>query len=390
MNSTKSLQVPQAWHTETKVPNVQQLMALAVKGLLPMFDASSQLFCDRLVRTQEDLVRVGLSRRYTIMTLLGLRKFEANRSQTPFDTTAIYQSFVRDLDWIRGIGDLGLVIWLSSEFDPHGLDKILQKYPLNSALSRFRDARVDSTTELAWFLAGLAHAAQTSKKRAESLTDLAVEVFRRLRENQGVSGFFGHLARNKSAAGYVRGTIGSFADQVYPIYAMARLSKALSVDEPLGPVASCAGAICGAQGTLGQWWWLYDSITGRVLSRYPVYSVHQHGMAPMALFAMEEVTSQNFRANIFRGLSWVYGSNELNVDLRNEAHGLIWRCILPKARFTKYWHTMRNLIKAPDNNSPVGALTILHEDRPYELGWLLFSFAEFKKGETPLGSLANE
>ena len=87
MNSTKSLQVPQASHTETKVPDVQQLMALAVKGLAPMFDAPSQLFCDRLVRTQEDLVRVGLSRRYTIMTLLGLRKFEANRSQTPFDTT---------------------------------------------------------------------------------------------------------------------------------------------------------------------------------------------------------------------------------------------------------------------------------------------------------------
>jgi hypothetical protein len=387
MNSTKLLQVSPALDTETKVPDVQQLMALAVKGLVPMFDAPSQLFCGRLVRTQEGLVREGSSRRYTIMTLLGLRKFETHRAQTPFDTAAIYQSFVRDLDWITGIGDLGLVIWLSSEFDPQGLDKILEKYPLNSALRRFRDARVRSTTELAWFLAGLAHAVQTSKKRAESLTDLAVEVFRQLRENQGVSGFFGHLARDKSAAGYVRGTIGSFADQVYPLYAMARLSKVLSLDEPLGPIASCAGAICGAQGNLGQWWWLYDSITGRVLSRYPVYSVHQHGMAPMGLFALEEVSGQNFRTNIFRGLSWVYGSNELNVDLRDQANGLIWRCILPKARFTKYWHTTRNLIKAPDNNSRVGPLTILYEDRPYELGWLLFSFAEFKKEGNVAGFL---
>jgi len=378
MNPTISTPVPQVLDTRVKVSNVQQLMALAVKGLVPMFDAQSQLFCDRLVHTQEDLVRVGLSRRYTIMTLLGLRKFESNQAQTPFDTTAIYRSFVRDLDWIGGIGDLGLTIWLSAEFDPDGLDTILQKYPLNSAMSRFRDARVHSTTELAWFLAGLAHAAQTSTKRAASLTDLAVEVFRRLGENQGKSGFFGHLSRNKSAAGYARGTIGSFADQVYPIYAMARLSKVLSVDEPCGPIAQCAAAICRAQGNLGQWWWLYHSITGRVLSRYPVYSVHQHGMAPMALFAQETVTGQNFRANIFRGLSWVYGSNELNVDLRNEM-GLIWRCILPKLKFTKYWHTAINLIKAPDNNSPVGPLTVLHEDRPYELGWLLFSFAEFRE-----------
>ena len=33
----------------------------------------------------------------------------------------------------------------------------------------------------------------------------------------------------------------------------------------------------------GQWWWHYDVRDGSVVERYPVYSVHQHAMAPMAL-----------------------------------------------------------------------------------------------------------
>jgi hypothetical protein len=359
------------------VPNVQELMALAVKGLVPMFDGPSQLFCHRLVRTEGNLVREGLSHRYTIMTLLGLRKFEQNCAQTPFDTTSIYRAFCEDFDWIDGIGDLGLVIWLTAEFDPGGLDRLMQKFPLRTAFTKFRDARAHSTTELAWFLAGLAHAGQTSKNGAESLTDLAIQVFQRLKENQGRSGFFGHLARGKSAAGHLRGRIGSFADQVYPIYAMAKLSSILSLSEPLECAERCALAICSAQGSLGQWWWLYDSATGRVLSHYPVYSVHQHGMAPMALFALEQSGGRDFSTNIFKGLSWIYGSNELAVDLRDQANGLVWRCVQPQARYAKHWHIVRNLVKAANNDSRVGPLRILYEDRPYELGWLLFSFAGF-------------
>ena len=40
----------------------------------------------------------------------------------------------------------------------------------------------------------------------------------------------------------------------------------------------CAHGLCQAQGALGQWWWHYDSLRGRVFEGYPVFSVHQHGM----------------------------------------------------------------------------------------------------------------
>jgi hypothetical protein len=346
-----------------------------------MFVPEKDLFCHRLVRTEHGFVREGLSPRYTIMTLLGLRELERNGGPSPFDTEEIYASLVRDTTWIKGAGDLGLMIWLTATFAPDQLGGLFDRIDLENALRRFQDARQGRTTEMAWFLAGLAHAAAGSKRLAEELTDLAVETYNVLKENQNDYGFIGHLAEKKSLPGFFRGRIGSFADQIYPIYAMSKFATAFSVEEPLGSALECASAICGVQGEVGQWWWLYDSRAGRISSRYPVYSVHQQGMAPMALFALEEATGQSFQKPIYRGLQWIFGSNELGTDMRDPANSLIWRCILPRSRQTKYWDTALSLVRSPKEDAPAGTLEVLFEDRPYELGWLLYAFAGRLQGE---------
>jgi hypothetical protein len=158
---------------------------------------------------------------------------------------------------------------------------------------------------------------------------------------------------------------------------MARFASAFGVDEPLGSALECASAICGAQGHFGQWWWLYDSRGGQTSSRYPVYSVHQQGMAPMGLFALEEATGQSFGNHIYKGLRWIYGANELDLDMRDFSQSLIWRCILPKSRQTKYWDTALSLVRQTKEDATAGPLEILFEDRPYELGWLLYAFGRF-------------
>ena len=347
-----------------------------------MFDPDSQLFCHRLVQTEQGMVREGLSPRYTIMTLLGLREFERAGGVSPFDSNALYESFIRDISWIECAGDLGLTIWLTATFAPDQLRGFLHGVNLESALSHYADARQGRTTELAWFLAGLSHAAMTSPKLLMELTDLAVDTYHRIEENQSEYGFFGHMAGAKSLAGLLRGRIGSFADQIYPVYAMSKFAATFHVEEPLGPALECGRAICRAQGELGQWWWLYDSQGGHISSRYPVYSVHQHGMAPMGLLALEEATGQSFGEHIFRGLRWIYGTNELGVDIRDLSQSLIWRCIMPKSKQTKYWDTALSLVRSPKDNASVGPLKILFEDRPYELGWLLYAFARFNSSES--------
>src|SRR5580704_8929513 len=104
--------------------DVRELISFSTRGLLPMFDADKQIFCHRLLRTEQGIVSEGLSPRYTIMTLLGLREVELAGMDTPFDTQAIFASFVRETDWIQGIGDLGLLIWLTATFDPDRLGKL--------------------------------------------------------------------------------------------------------------------------------------------------------------------------------------------------------------------------------------------------------------------------
>ncbi|MGC2331971.1 MAG: hypothetical protein WA581_10995 [Candidatus Acidiferrales bacterium] len=355
---------------------IRKLNLLAARGLVQMFDAEKQLFCHRLVRTERGLVREGLSPRYTIMTLLGLRELEQAGGTSPFDTQVIYESLAHNTGWIRSIGDLGLMVWVTAAFAPDHLEALFRRTDLDAALDQYADARHARTTELAWFLSGLTHAAMTSRKRATDLTDLAVEAYHRMEQNQGEYGFFGHMAATKSVAGILRGRIGSFADQIYPVYAMSKFATAFEVEEPLDSALECASALCNAQGELGQWWWLYDSKTGRVSSRYPVYSVHQQGMAPMALLAVEEASQQSFKEFIYKGLRWIYDSNELGTDMRDLDHNLIWRCILPKRKQSKYWDTMLSVLRSPKENAPAGPLEILYEDRPYELGWLLYAFAK--------------
>jgi hypothetical protein len=339
-----------------------------------MFDTGRQQFCHRLLRTEKGIVREGLSPRYTIMTLLGLKELELIGIESPFDSKAIYASFVRETDWIRGIGDLGLLIWLTAVFDVDQLEEVFSKFRCENALDHYSDGRAGRTMELAWFLAGLAHAADANPKGVRKLTDAALETYRRLEKNQGESGFFGHMSAKGSLAGLLRGRIGSFADQVYPIYAISKFAKALQVKNSLGRALKCADAICRAQGELGQWWWLYDSASGRVSSRYPVYAVHQHGMAPMALFAVEEASGKSFKPFVYRGLNWI-NKNELGVDMRDSEQNLIWRCILPEASRKKYWEIASSLLRSKSQEASAGSLKVLYEQRPYEFGWLLFAFA---------------
>jgi hypothetical protein len=361
-------------HPKTRI-DLSELTALAANGLVQMFDPAANIFCARLLRTPEGLVQYGHSPRYTVMTLLGLREREKSGLRTQFETQEIYRNFVRNTEWINGAGDLGLLLWLVAEFDQESLPTFFAKFDLGCALKRYEDGRKCSTTELSWFLAGLSHAERTSKTVAGRLSKTAEQTYQLIQANQGQSGFFGHLATRRSVRGLLRGQIGSFADQIYPIYALAEYAMAFQRREVLAPALKCARAICGAQGRLGQWWWLYHSESGRILSRYPVYSVHQHAMAPMGLFALEKATGESFQEQIYKGLSWIYGQNELEVDMRDFEKNVVWRCIRPQNKSAKYLDVISSVLRVPKMNGQARKLEVLYEDWPYELGWLLFAFS---------------
>jgi hypothetical protein len=352
--------------------DIRRLTTLAIAGLPAMFDRGRNLFCYRVQHNGRRLVMEGVSHRYTIMTLLGLQEFTKSGGTHPFDTEAILASLTADMTWVKGIGDLGLLLWLVASVFPHHIQRLRPVLDPDTALKRY-PAR-NGTMEWAWFLTGCAQLAISSGGAPPDASAAAGMAYEKLVANQGECGAFGHQSRLSSLSGILRGHVGSFADQVYPILAMTHMARAYNVTEPLVRAEACANVICKAQGDLGQWWWHYHSENGKVIGRYPVYSVHQHGMGPMALFALQEVSNRDYSESIYRGLGWINRTNELDTDLRDSAEQLVWRCILPRKLLT----VVEDLAGLSGLNSAKigpGKLTILRECRPYELGWLLYALA---------------
>lgn len=354
--------------------DVERLIDLSIKGLAPMFVPGSGQFCYRLVKASDNLRQEGLSPRYTAMTLLGLWEFEKAGGKSPFPITTLLDKLLENREWSASGGDFGLLLWVTAVCSPEKLPPLLNRLVAEDFFSRHADLGQGRTMELAWLLTGLSHAAFVLQTRGPDVSDLANKTYKLLVKNQGEGGFFGHLNTSMGSAGKLRGWLGSFADQVYPILAFTRFSEAFKQPEALERALSCGLGICRVQGPLGQWWWHYDSRAGRVADMYPVFSVHQEAMAPMALFALAESTGRSFDEAIYRGLEWIGGANELNTDMRDFTHNLIWRRIHPVPEFSMKVDVALSHLRVYRNASH-RKMGILHECRPYELGWLLYAFS---------------
>jgi hypothetical protein len=359
---------------------LRELCNLAARGLEPMFDVREGLFCQRFRRENGKMVREGLSYRYTIMTFLGLLEYERSGGKSPIPVNPAIRSFFEKNRPVDNIGDLGLLLWLSAKTAPEQMSAIYEGHNVEAALGRYRGAARGNTMELSWFLTGLSYAAMSPAKNAGKWQELANKTYEILSRNQGSYGFFGHISNRGTIEGIFRGSVGSFADQVYPIYAFSRFSTAFGHAAALSQAKECAAAICGAQGPLGQWWWHYDASTGQVVQRYPVYSVHQHAMGPMALIALMQAAQCDLTGPMFKGLDWIYGQNELQTATLDPAESLVWRAIRPASGFQRRAHQAKAYLRlADDSGQQPSNLKILFECWPYELGWLLYAFSNFER-----------
>lgn len=373
MKNSGSLVAPPA---DAAQPTVQRFVALALRGLVPMFDARTQLFCYSLKKTERGMVQEGLSPRYTMMTLMGLNRVEQAGGESSIAIQPALDALLKNLDWVKDIGDLGVLLWTCALIAPERLGEIESRIELDSALTRYSSAKRGVTMELAWFLTGLSNWVLARPEKQSQLGDLAFQTFSLLKKNRGEQGFFGHLSRGASVSGMARGRIGSFADQVYPIYGMTRFSQAYGEASALQLALQCGRGLCAAQGSLGQWWWHYDSLSGRVLEGYPVFSVHQHAMGPMTMLALGEAAGCDFTPWIYRGLNWINAANELGFNMEDEDAGVIWRCqYRPTSQLKTYLKAAFSGEDAAKAYEAKKDLKVLYECRPYELGWLLYAFA---------------
>lgn len=247
--------------------------------------------------------------------------------------------------------------------------------PLLRQLRTLLDSRAPmATVSCAWTLIAALAAQHLGDTR-----ELSIIAASRLIAGQGASGLFPHMLPANSN-GWLRAHVGSFADQVYSTQGLARLFVAQKNSAALAAAEACAERICALQGPAGQWWWHYDVRDGSVVEKYPVYSVHQHAMGPMALLDLREAGGTDHMISVVKGLGWLEQHPEVAAPLVCEPLGVIWR----KAARREPRKAVRAIAAITTGLKPGLHLPGLdrifppkkvdYECRPYELGWLLYAW----------------
>jgi hypothetical protein len=356
------------WRAWPEAKFIEELRALSFRLLERMYKPEEKIFAFKLQKRGEQIGQEGISRRYTAITIIGLAPEEEHavrkvlHGQTLRDLCV---KMVSDSAQWTNIGDIALTAWAAAAV---GIDRdacwkrIQQLDPMHAS---------HPTVEIAWVLAA---ASIDREFRNDDLREAVAE--RLLSSFDHHAGIFPHMLGEASGARFRH--VSCFADLVYPTHALAHYSRRTSDRAALHAANRCAEQFCRLQGEAGQWWWHYDVRTGKMVEGYPVYSVHQHAMGPLALVAVKDAGGNDFSQPLIKGLNWMKSCPELNGgSLIDPANDIMWRKVARKEP-NKLSRMMQGAASSVHSSLRVPAVftpgSIDYEVRPYELGWLLYAF----------------
>lgn len=367
LSSPRAARISRVCESADDASLVQRLVALSERGLPRMFDREAGRFAHHVERTPGAPERRGHSHRYGSIVLLGARALGEERQRALFGGESAAEFCGRQIGALADSDDLGdtaLAAWAAAE---------LAHPELPRALARLRalwsTARNPYVVETAWTLSALC-AARVDRGEAAGVRDaLTAALF----DDASLFPHWIHPAR----APRLRAHVGCFADQVYPTQALARFHATFGDGESLVRATRCAETFCRLQGGAGQWWWHYDARHDQVTEGYPVYTVHQDSMAPMALLDLEDAGGPALHEPIRRGLAWMVQAAEIDTCLIDDEHAVIWRKVARREP-GKLVRSARAVATSVHHGFRANALdavfpprTIDWESRPYHLGWVL-------------------
>jgi len=355
---------------------VRRLLELAPRGLAAAYLPES---CDfaQTVRGVTDPAGVrlqveGRNARYGAMAALGLDRLpEAEQQDVLAGRTAreVARS-AAELAW-EGTdpGAIAIAAWAEAEVNDTYADKLFGRMA-----ELLKTGVALPAVDTAWMLTAAVAAASLAD--TDEVLDAAAA---RLLRHRGPQGIYPHLLP-ASAGPRWRAHVGSFADQVYPLQALARASRLRGEKDWLAAADATAARLVELQGAAGQWWWHYDHRDGSVVESYPVYSVHQHAMAPMVLGDLAEAGGTDHVEAVGRGVCWLENHPEVVEELIAPRWGLVWRKVgrrePPKAAraVQAVASSAHTGARVPGLDALLPAGVVDHECRPYELGWLLYAW----------------
>ena len=354
---------------------IDKMRALSVRALARMYLPAERMFCHCVRRGPGGDAAEGISRRYTAIALLGLAVQEHDLSPEVFgggDSRAVCEGLLSDVADVENLGDVALTLWAA---------KLLRHEDATRALDRLRAldpvGRPHPTVEISWALTALS--TQPSEVTDEALCEAVAN--RLLLSFYRHTGLFPHWPLGAAPSPW-RAHVSCFADWVYPVQALAHYYQATGCQEAIDSAKRSAESMCRLQGGAGQWWWHYDVRTGRVVEGYPVYTVHQDAMGPMALLDLQDACGTRFDEAITKSVSWMVRNPERGDSLIDNEADLIWRkvCRREPGKLSRGVQALASRLhpslRAPGLNVVLPPNQVDYECRPYHLGWVLYAFSD--------------
>jgi hypothetical protein len=360
----------------SSVEALRQLAPVSVKALWRMIAPDEPIFCYREKRVGPNLQVEGKSVRYSAIALIGLSCAHdagmALPAQLDPDRLAERLSAERPAT----VGDLALIVWALSKARPGLVPSVLRDLweRLGSSPKSLRSV---NCIDLSWLLAALCYAEQAGVS-SRALGPWATAAAEALQQAQSASGLFYRFAARRRTP--LRSLV-SYALLIYPIHALAMYSETYAAAWTVRSATTCAERLIGLQLPDGGWPWMYHARSGRIVDACPVYSVHQHGMGPMALSGLGRVAGRDYSGAVDAGIAWLHRRNPLGIEMVDQERATIWRAqavprlvnLQPRLALNGFTALLfgGGLVAA-------GPMRLVSECRPYELGWLLY--AAFGKG----------
>jgi hypothetical protein len=347
-------------------------------------------FKARPVAGEKRYERVGVSPRYSLIAWIGMFADSAERAKStawwPISKARLEEDLRTNQSKFT-VGELGLVSWLA-DLSGETNSEWAELARVHAAKRLAPERRWLDTLELGWLLCGSSRTGAT--ELAARTLELVLESYN---PETKLFAFGRYRSGSSFFASRYRNFLGSFASQVYSLVGLSdHVLRMAGGDRQLRKViADSSTTLASLQGSAGEWWWVYDVRSGEVVQDYPVYSIHQDGMGPMALLAaMQTGASDSMIWNVQQSLTLLqdYRDSKGNGFLED---GWIWRSanrdvpgpdpadlpfgITPAERQVILERGRPEWLRSTKRVSADTPTVMLREARPYCPGWILYALA---------------
>jgi hypothetical protein len=320
----------------------------------------------------------GRSLRYSIMVLLGLTRYDDAGGTIDVDLAGLHQ-LIHAKRSVLTIGDLGLLLWADVRRNSDCVGETIAD--LRRRMTEYEVLATLEGMEIGWLQVGTALAVAAGL----DATDVFAQVDMEMERRRTTSGLFVHHRRRG-----LRAFLPNFATQVYALLGLAETARHGLRAGAEEQAIILADRLVELRRPDAAWPWLYDARHGRVAESFELYSVHQDAMAPMAFFALAEVTGlQRFVDAAVEGHEWCFGNNELGFHFYDADQRFAHRAIRRRGLADQLCLTGNSALSLARSSArvDVGDRVVNSTCRPYHLGWILEAWSGRQNNHPKFGSL---